>query len=401
MQSGMIADGSDWMHPPWTHWWQLLRQFAWQYWPVAACSFGVAVAATPICRAFARARKIVDRPDDFLKPHKKPIPYLGGVAIFLGWAAGIGVAVALKRFPIEPGFMWGILAAGLAIMVVGLFDDIRMMRPHVKLALNIAVGLFLLWLGVGRNVFGVIIQATVLRDDPSVHWLELFFSIPFGLFIVVGACNATILIDGVDGLCGGVLGIISIGFFVLAVHMACWRPDQAITHERGVLSLAMLGAAVGFLPYNRNPASIFMGDAGSMLLGLNAAVLIMMFCEPGRLRWMLGAIVVFGLPIADMTLTLLRRWRNAQPLMIGDRSHFYDQLVDRGYSVRQVVAISYALAFVFAVVGVVTALFVRTRYAIVVYGVVFIVVVWAVWKFRMVELMPPGSRREPPASGNE
>jgi len=401
MQSGMIADGSDWMHPPWTHWWQLLRQFAWQYWPVAACSFGVAVAATPICRAFARARKIVDRPDDFLKPHKKPIPYLGGVAIFLGWAAGIGVAVALKRFPIEPGFMWGILAAGLAIMVVGLFDDIRMMRPHVKLALNIAVGLFLLWLGVGRNVFGVIIQATVLRDDPSVHWLELFFSIPFGLFIVVGACNATNLIDGLDGLCGGVLGIISIGFFVLAVHMACWRPDQAITHERVVLSLAMLGAAVGFLPYNRNPASIFMGDAGSMLLGLNAAVLIMMFCEPGRLRWMLGAIVVFGLPIADMTLTLLRRWRNAQPLMIGDRSHFYDQLVDRGYSVRQVVAISYALAFVFAVVGVVTALFVRTRYAIVVYGVVFIVVVWAVWKFRMVELMPPGARREPPASGNE
>jgi len=69
MQSGMIADGSEWMHPPWTDWRELLRQFAWQYWPVAACSFGVAVAATPICRAFARARKIVDRPDDFLKPH--------------------------------------------------------------------------------------------------------------------------------------------------------------------------------------------------------------------------------------------------------------------------------------------------------------------------------------------
>jgi len=323
------------------------------------------------------------------------------VAIFLGWAAGIAVAVALKRFPIEPGFMGGILAAGLAIMVVGLFDDIRMMQPRVKLALNIAVGLFLLWLGVGRNVFGVIIQATVLRDDPSVHWLELFFSIPFGLFIVVGACNATNLIDGLDGLCSGVLGIISIGFFVLAAHMACWGPDQAIAHGRVVLSLAMLGAAVGFLPYNRNPASIFMGDAGSMLLGLNAAVLIMMFCEPGRLRWMLGAIVVFGLPIADMALTLLRRWRNAQPLMIGDRSHFYDQLVDRGYSVRQVVAISYALAFAFVVIGVVTAVFVRTRYAIVVYGVVFIVVVWAVWKFRMVELMPPGSRREPPAPRNE
>lgn len=362
------------------------------YWPIAASSFGVALVATPLCRAFARSRRIVDRPDDFLKPHKRPIPYLGGVAIFLGWAAGIAIAVGLKWFPLEPGFLWGILAAGLAIMAVGLFDDIRMMKPRVKLVLNILVGLYLLWLGVGRNVFGVILQATVLKNDPSIRGLELFFSIPFGLFIVVGACNATNLIDGLDGLCGGVLGIISLGFFLLAVHMAAWRPDQAITHERVVLSLAMVGAAAGFLPYNINPASIFMGDAGSMLLGLNAAVLIMLFCEPGLVRWMLGAIVVFGLPIADMTLTLLRRWRNAQPLMIGDRSHFYDQLVDRGYTVRQVVTISYALALGFAAMGCITAIFVRTRYAILVYAAGAAIVVLAAWRFRMVGRLPADRR---------
>lgn len=373
---------------------QSARDLLAAYWPIAACSFGVALVATPIARAYARARRIVDRPDDFLKPHKKPIPYLGGVAIFLGWAAGIAIAIGLHRFPVAPSLLWGILVAGLVIMAVGLFDDIRMMQPRVKLLLNIGVGLFLLWLGVGRNVFGTIIQATVLRDDPSIHWLELFFSVPFGLFIVVGACNATNLLDGLDGLCGGVLGIISMGFFVLAVPGAvCW-PELPISHERAVLALAMLGASLGFLPYNVNPASIFMGDAGSMLLGLNAAVLIMMFCEPSQMRWMLGAIVIFGLPIADMMLTLVRRWRNARPLMLGDRSHFYDQLVDRGYSVRQVVTISYVLAFGFVIVGCVTAIFVHTRYAILIYAALAVAAIVAIWKFRMVELMPPERRTE-------
>ncbi len=365
----------------------------WPCWGIALSAFGVAAVATPICRAVARRKRIVDRPDDFLKPHKKPIPYLGGVAIFLGWAVGILVALTTGGFPLRPTVLSGVLICGLAIMGIGLFDDLRIMRPRVKLALNIAVGLVLLWLGIGRNVFGVIVQATALHRDPSIHWLELAFSVPFGLFIIVGACNATNLIDGLDGLCSGVLGIISIGFFVLALVMAMMYPSQPVAYERVVLSLAMLGASLGFLPYNRNPASIFMGDAGSMLLGMNAAVLMLMFSEPDLLRWMAGAIMVFGLPIADMLLTLLRRWRNARPLMIGDRSHFYDQLVDRGYSVRQVVMISYALAFAFAAIGVGTAVFVRTRYAILIYAVVFLAVIVAIWKYRMVELLPPDQRR--------
>ena len=95
-----------------------------------------------------------------------------------------------------------------------------------------------------------------------------------------------------------------------------------------------------------------MGDAGSMLLGLNAAILILMFTEAGFFRWTMGALMVFGLPIADMLLTLARRWRNGRPLMEGDRSHFYDQLRDRGLSVRWVVAISYALTLAFVLVGI-------------------------------------------------
>jgi len=149
--------------------------------------------------------------------------------------------------------------------------------------------------------------------------------------------------------------------------------------------LWLLGAAAGFLPFNRNPAKIFLGDAGSMLLGLNAAVLILLFSKAHLIRWMIGSLMVFGLPLVDMCLTLARRWRNGRPLMEGDRSHFYDQLRDRGLSVRQVVAISYLLTLAFVLVGV-SVIFLRTRYAILVYIVAVMVVIAAVWKFNMVSI---------------
>jgi len=366
---------------------EFLEEVASTYWPVALSSFGVALAATPICRAYARSRRIVDRPDDFLKPHKRPIPYLGGVAIFLAWATGIVVATWIEGLNVRPRIMAGVLIAGFLIMAVGLFDDLRIMKPRPKLLLNIAVGIVVFAFGVGRNVFSGFTDAAIVAKDPTLAWADQLFSVGLSLFIIVGACNATNLIDGLDGLCSGVLGIISVGFFVLATFFAAWGPHLEISHERMVLSLAMLGAALGFLPYNRNPATIFMGDAGSMLLGLNAAVLILMISDIGQLRWTLGAITVFGLPISDMLLTLLRRWRNARPLMIGDRSHFYDQLVDRGYTVRQVVAISYALTAFFVVVGCVTTIFVRTRYAVFIYAALATAVILAVWKLHMVDLV--------------
>jgi UDP-GlcNAc:undecaprenyl-phosphate GlcNAc-1-phosphate transferase len=152
-----------------------------------------------------------------------------------------------------------------------------------------------------------------------------------------------------------------------------------------VLCLAVLGAAFGFLPFNRNPAKIFMGDAGSMLLGLNAAVLLLLFAKSNASRWMFASVMVFGLPLADMCLTLARRWRNQRPLMQGDRSHFYDQLVDRGMPVGRVVAISYALAVFFAIMGCAAIVF-RTRYLLLLYAVVALAVVLAVGQFKMVRL---------------
>lgn len=373
-----------------TVWGELLKQ----YLPMGLAAFLVALVATPICRKIAMHWQIVDRPDDFLKPHGKPIPYLGGVAIYLGWLGGILFAIFYRNLVVNDGLMIGLAVAGLCTMIVGLFDDLRFMPPKVKLTCNIVIALFLLWLGLGDELVQVGTRIMNVDFSGSDRWLQLVYSVPVMIFIVVGACNATNLIDGMDGLCTGVLGIISIGFFILAGHLRVYS-DTPLDNERLVLAVAMLGAAAGFLPFNLNPAKIFMGDAGSMLLGLNAAILMLMFAEEKSIRWMMGALMVFGLPVADMLLTLARRWRNGRPLMEGDRSHFYDQLRDRGYTVRQVVAISYLLTLFFVASGL-SVILLRTRYAVLVCVFTVAVSVAAVWKFNMVSI---DNRRLTGASG--
>ncbi len=371
-----------------------------KFWPVALASFLVALLVTPVVRRIALKHGIVDRPDEFLKPHGHPIPYLGGVAIFAGWLAGILLAflIADPATPLSP-ITIGVAIAGLATVLTGLFDDLRVMSPKIKLLCNIGVAAILLAFGLGDDLINVITQITTLRFESSDRWLELAYSVPITICIIVGACNATNLIDGLDGLCSGVLGIISLGFVVLAVHLKVIYPEEALATDRLILALSMLGAALGFLPYNVNPAKIFMGDAGSMLLGLNAAVLLLMFGEQRVLRWMVGAVIVFGLPVADMLLTMVRRWRNGRPIMTGDRSHYYDQLRDRGLSVRRVAAISYLLAMAFVLAGT-SVIFIRTRYTPLVLLLIIAAVLALIWKFNMagIERKNPATG-EPPSAG--
>ncbi|NOX57771.1 MAG: undecaprenyl/decaprenyl-phosphate alpha-N-acetylglucosaminyl 1-phosphate transferase, partial [Planctomycetes bacterium] len=331
-----------------------------------------------------------------------PIPYLGGVAIYLAWAGGILFGIAwIARLDVwgttgallfsDPVIL-GILIGGTAIMALGLFDDLRMASPILKLSGNIIVALLLVFVGLGDDFVGSVLARVGMDFAGEDAWLNWVYTVPLTIFIVVGACNATNLLDGLDGLCGGVLGIISLGFLVLAVHMHMYGAWQQEHVARVLVTLSMLGGALGFLPYNRNPATIFMGDAGSMLLGFNAAVLILMFAEDQNLQWMLGAIVVFGLPIADMVLTLLRRWRAQRPLMMGDRSHFYDQLRDRGLGVKKVVLISYLLAGFFAAAGCIVPIIFRTRFVVPIYGLIGVLVLVAVKKFRMLRVDSPATK---------
>lgn len=371
-----------------------------KYWPILAASFLVSLLATPICRRIALRWNLVDRPGDWLKPHKQPVAYLGGLAIFLGWAAGVllsfylfegvkevrpfaGTAPTVKTI-----MMAGIFVAGLGVMVLGLLDDLYEVSPKVKLIGTAAAAVLLMLVGLGDDSILIVLRATSASAEDMEPWLVVAYSVPLTVFITVGACNATNLIDGVDGLCSGVLGIIAAGFLVLSINHHLWSGWHPWTVQQVTLSLAMLGAALGFLPFNRNPAKIFMGDAGSMLLGLNASILILFFCKAHVVRWLLASIMVFGLPLADMLLTLVRRWRNQKPLMQGDRSHFYDQLLDRGWPVRRVVKVSYALAAIFVLFGCLT-IELRTRYIVFLYGLVALATAGLAAKFQMVRLEGP------------
>jgi UDP-GlcNAc:undecaprenyl-phosphate/decaprenyl-phosphate GlcNAc-1-phosphate transferase len=150
--------------------------------------------------------------------------------------------------------------------------------------------------------------------------------------------------------------------------------------------LALLGGVLGFVPYNFNPASIFMGDTGSMFLGFTCALMIILMGEVAS-KWFLAAMVMFALPILDTSLAFARRWVNRRPIFSADKHHFHHQLVARGLTVRKAVILSYALAIFFVLCGT-SIIFMRTRYAIGFYLVIFCSLIVAAYKMGMVHERP-------------
>jgi hypothetical protein len=232
-------------------------------------------------------------------------------------------------------------------------------------------------------------------DAAVAAWFQPLVYVTSGLLVVgvvVFCCNATNLMDGLDGLCGGVTAIIAGGFLFVAVHLAMYGGGLNTNWDalRVILGLAALGAVLGFVPFNFNPASIFMGDTGSMLLGFVCAVLIVLMAQE-RPKWFLASMVMFALPVLDTSLAFARRWVAGRPLFSADAQHFHHQLVQRGFTVKQTVLISYGLAVFFALLGV-TIVFMRTRYAVAVYLVTFGSIIVAAYKMGMVHERPAGGR---------
>ena len=147
---------------------------------------------------------------------------------------------------------------------------------------------------------------------------------------------------------------------------------------RVVLGLALLGAVLGFVPFNFNPASIFLGDTGSMFIGFLFATMMTMMAEE-RSKWFLAAVVMFALPILDTALAFVRRWVNKRPIFSADKHHLHHQLLVRGFTIRQTVVISYGLAICFVVLGG-AIVFMRTRYVVAAYMVIFGSIIVAAYK---------------------
>jgi len=227
-----------------------------------------------------------------------------------------------------------------------------------------------------------------LTSAAESFWIILTTSCIGTIAVIVFCCNATNLMDGLDGLCGGVTAIVATGFVILAAHLAMMGGGASTNADaiRVVLGLALLGGVLGFVPYNFNPASIFMGDTGSMFLGFACAVMILLLADAGS-KWFLASGVMFALPVLDTTLAFARRYINRRPLFSADKFHFHHQLVSRGLTVKRAVFIAYLLSIIFVALGTAIVLM-RTRYVVGVYLVVFAYIVVAAWKIGMVHERP-------------
>jgi UDP-GlcNAc:undecaprenyl-phosphate/decaprenyl-phosphate GlcNAc-1-phosphate transferase len=362
------------------------RPISWtfQFWPVLVLSLLCALAATWLVKKISLKFGIVDKPNDTVKTHKEPVAYLGGVAILAGTIAGTlaGIYCLPDHRQLLPVMKWlfGILAGASIACFVGLIDDILDIRPTRKM--------------LGQTIAAFTLIAVGIRPalryfvDPFgwqiPDWLEIAIGIPIVIFFVLGATNSLNLLDGLDGLCGGVTAIITFGMLLLAVHRSTWGFSEVGDPVRVIICLALFGGVCGFLPFNRHPAKIFMGDAGSMMLGFTVAALMILFAEQVP-RWWMASIVIFGLPILDTATAMVRRAKNKRPLFVSDRGHIYDQMMDGGIPLNKTVVICYLLAGLYALTGIVISQ-IRTRYAVFVYVGVCVVSALLVWKLDFLKM---------------
>ncbi|NBV41551.1 undecaprenyl/decaprenyl-phosphate alpha-N-acetylglucosaminyl 1-phosphate transferase [bacterium] len=292
-------------------------------------SFFVALILTPIMRIVAVKTGIMDRPDA-RKVHRKPVPYLGGVAIFGGFfAAGF-----LARPDLHSSVLTIMLGAFL-VLVLGVADDAFNMRASLKLfgQLSIATVTYLMGVSIPyiTHPFGGVVYTGILEYPLTVVW-------------IVSMMNTVNLIDGLDGLAGGICAISGMFITIIALQTGQW--------PAAMLSMGIVGGALGFLRYNFSPASIFMGDAGSMFLGYALATATMIGVLKSAFTISIAIpILVLAIPIFDTAFAIIRRLRAGKPIFSPDKFHFHHQLLAAGLSPKEAVILVYAASFLLGLVA--------------------------------------------------
>ena len=295
----------------------------------------VSLISTPVVRSLAFRVGAVDVPKDNRRMHNHPIPRMGGLAIFFGFILSVLLFVPLTQQ------LRTMLLGAVVIVILGIFDDIYALPAMPKFMIQIAAALVAV-LG-GNRIFGLS-NINIFSSDP--YWELGWLSIPISVLWIVGITNAVNLIDGLDGLACGVSTISSMTLLVIALIMA--EPDVAM------ITAALAGACLGFLPYNLNPARIFMGDTGSTFLGyILAVVSIQGLFKFYTFISFAAPFLMLGLPIFDTCFAILRRLAKGQSPMAPDRGHIHHRLIDMGFTQKQAVAVLYLISAILGLSAVV------------------------------------------------
>lgn len=349
---------------------------------VFVVAFLVTLLVTPILRRLAIANGVIDHPDFERKEHRLPVAYLGGVGVYLGLLIAFAYsyfapAGLIDHHPSEVrqfAVPFSVLLGMTMIMLVGLLDDMIGISPRIKISGQLLAAAALAMEDVGVKVAaGLLTPLARVFDlkEGLLYTIDLPISLPlFGsqfqldivywvgtaiiAIFILGACNASNLLDGLDGLLTGVTSIAVAAMLIIALGLALVS-DGPLDGARVVMCMAILGACMGFLPHNFKPATIFLGDCGSMLLGFMTVVVILSLGDTGKTPLVVAGLLIYAVPVIDTTLAIVRRRMAGKPLSEPDDQHIH-HLLKRSFGVTKAVFILYGIGAVFGALGILVSL---------------------------------------------
>lgn len=294
------------------------------------CALAIALVTTPLMRVLAVKIKAVDQPD-VRKVHIQPVPYLGGVAIYLAFTVSVLLFSGHQAFP----SLSALTPACLIIVLLGLYDDLRGSSAWIKFLAQTAAALLVIHAGIRIQIINL----------PILDHIELgLWAWPVTCLWLVGLCNAVNLIDGLDGLAAGVCMFAALSIFAGSVR---WGGAEV-----AFLCSALVGGLLGFLRYNFHPARIFMGDTGALLLGFLLGVIsILAGSKSTSGVAILIPITALGIPILDTGAAIFRRLRKHRRLFLADQEHLHHRLLRIGLSHRQAVLLMYLASLYLGIIS--------------------------------------------------
>ena len=314
----------------------------------------------PFIRKIAIHIGAVDIPNE-RKVHKQPMPRLGGVAIFLGFLLGYMI------FGKPSSIMNSILIGSFIIVLTGVVDDIKPLKASTKFAGQLIAACIVVFYG------------NILLKDLSAFGLYLDFGIlayPITIFFILCCINCMNLIDGLDGLAGGISSI-----YFLTIGIICTL--QGKSGLDFVLTYVMLGSTLGFLVHNFNPASIFMGDSGSMFLGFIISSIALLGFKNVTMSSLIIPLLILAIPILDTIFAIIRRLLKGENISTPDKFHIHHQLLNRNFDQRSTVLIIYLINILFAFASIVYVLK-DALLGYVMYGILLVIVILFVLKTNVI-----------------
>ncbi|HEY8347498.1 MAG TPA: MraY family glycosyltransferase [Symbiobacteriaceae bacterium] len=338
---------------------------------VFGLSLALSMALTPLVRNLALRMGFVDVPVA-RSVHKEPKPFLGGVAIFLAFAAAVAAGGGLAEQEVV-----GILVGGFLVVLLGLVDDRFRLRPRTKLLGQILAAAVL--------VYGFQVQIASIYSHLGDRYIQFGpLAGPLTIFWIVAFTNVVNLIDGLDGLAAGISSIASVTLLIVAMLHGF--------NSAAMVTAALAGATIGFLRYNFNPAKIFMGDAGAMFLGYTlGAISVHGMMKTTATVGVLVPVMALGLPIMDTALAIIRRVASGRPIGEADKDHLHHRLLRLGLSHRATVLVMWAVS-AWLGLSAVAVTEVSTSEAMIIVGVVFVGLIWGARKLGLLRVTEEESR---------